>query len=105
MRMLSRAGRLEDAERLLEEMEAHFCVPNEVHYNILMDGWGRLGDIETMQQKFLDMRSAGCQPDVWAYNSLVRNFGRWDYEDAGLHTTADGNRSRHAIAQGSGFMV
>ena len=67
---------------MLQEMEAHFCVPNEVHYNILMDGWGRLGDIEKMQQKFLDMRTAGCGPDVWAYNSLVRNFGRWDDKDA-----------------------
>lgn len=77
MRALCRSSRMREAELLLAEMPQRGCLPTDVTYNILIDGYGRSGDIINMQTKFVEMLEAGWTPDTWTYNALIRSFGKW----------------------------
>lgn len=66
-----------EAEERFREMPSAGCLQDQVTFNIMIDGYGRDGNIEAMQLLFLEMCHVGLVPDSWTYNALIRSFGRY----------------------------
>jgi pentatricopeptide repeat protein len=70
---LFRAGRLEDACNLYNEMCQNGVVPNCYTYNVLLHGFCKARDMESAKKILEKMLSAGFWPDTVSLNTLV-NF-------------------------------
>lgn len=70
------ASLFEHVNRLLEEMSGREIVPSIVTKNILIDGYGKAGMFQEMEDVLAPMLiSENCKPDQWTMNAIMRTFG------------------------------
>ncbi|XP_042416551.1 pentatricopeptide repeat-containing protein At1g74750-like isoform X2 [Zingiber officinale] len=73
MEALGHDGYLEEAEAVFKEM-ARDWVPDEPVYGLLVDLWGKAGNVEKARAWYQAMLDAGLQPNVPTCNSLISAF-------------------------------
>ncbi|KAL3683441.1 hypothetical protein R1sor_001463 [Riccia sorocarpa] len=72
---LGLAGRPAEAMKVLEQMTLKDTAePNRQTYNILINAWAQVKDIEQARRVLQLMRNAGLSPDVVTYNSLAKAY-------------------------------
>lgn len=70
------ASLFEHVNRLLEEMSSCEIMPSIVTKNILIDGYGKAGMFQEMEDVLSQMLiSEVCKPDEWTMNAIIRVFG------------------------------
>ncbi|CAL5201682.1 unnamed protein product [Lathyrus oleraceus] len=63
-------------ERVLADMSYLGIECNNVTYNSIIDGYGKAGMFEKMENSLTDMiENENCQPDVFTLNSLIGSYG------------------------------
>ncbi|CAK8565036.1 unnamed protein product [Lathyrus sativus] len=63
-------------ERVLADMSYLGIECNNVTYNSIIDGYGKAGMFEKMENSLIDMiENENCQPDVFTLNSLIGSYG------------------------------
>ncbi|PNX93950.1 pentatricopeptide repeat-containing protein at3g53170-like protein [Trifolium pratense] len=63
-------------ERILVDMSYLGIGCNSVTYNSIIDGYGKAGRFEQMENSLTDMiENENCQPDVFTLNSLIGSYG------------------------------
>lgn len=70
------AGRLRDADRLLQRMAAAGCPPDVRAYNILLAGHSRAANPTAMGRLLQRMQGAGLAPSAVTWNTLVDGYVR-----------------------------
>lgn len=60
------------AKALMDEMEVEGLSPNHISWSILIDIFGRAGNVEGALQILKSMRDAGIQPDVITYTTAIK---------------------------------
>jgi pentatricopeptide repeat protein len=69
------AGDVDKAHEVFGDMvDVHHMAPNEVSYNILLKSHARRGRVEAMQLVLDQMRSAGCEPTLITYTTLLKGY-------------------------------
>lgn len=69
-------GHFDHVDRLLAEISSAGMRPNIVTYNTIVDGYGKAGMLEQMENTLSHMfENQNCKPDVWTMNSTIRAFG------------------------------
>ncbi|KAM0009104.1 putative tetratricopeptide-like helical domain superfamily [Helianthus debilis subsp. tardiflorus] len=68
---LCNKGQLENARKILEEMDKKSCVPNVVIYNSLIGGYFREGKLQEAFKLHDEMLDRGLVPDDRTYDILV----------------------------------
>ncbi|EEF42321.1 pentatricopeptide repeat-containing protein, putative [Ricinus communis] len=72
----SRESNLEEAVKVFDDMEAHYCQPDLWTYNAMISVYGRCGFSGKAEQLFKELESKGYFPDAVTYNSLLYAFAR-----------------------------
>ncbi|XP_059640413.1 pentatricopeptide repeat-containing protein At3g06430, chloroplastic [Cornus florida] len=63
-------------ESLYEQMSERSITPNTVTQNIVLNGYGKAGKFDQMENVLLRMlESTTCKPDVWTMNTILSLFG------------------------------
>jgi len=63
-------------ERVLADMSYLGIECNNVTYNSIIDGYGKAGKFEKMENSLTDViDNENCQPDVFTLNSLIGSYG------------------------------
>ncbi|XP_061338559.1 transcription repressor OFP14-like [Gastrolobium bilobum] len=70
----SKFGRVNEIERIMEEMEADAFRPDCTIFSFFLEGLGRAGRLEEGVEVFCNMKKKTCQPDTAAYNVMIFNF-------------------------------
>eukprot|EP00494_Astrolonche_serrata_P018073 UN18264 len=73
---LGKAGRLDDAVDLFEEMNRLGCTPNVYAYNALMSGLARAGMLDEALTTMRRMQDHGCIPDINSYNIILNALAK-----------------------------
>ncbi|KAK4428324.1 putative pentatricopeptide repeat-containing protein, mitochondrial [Sesamum alatum] len=73
-RALSRAGKLEDALALMDEIGSERNLLNQYTYGSLIHGLLRRGQLEVALAKMNDMKHLGIHPTVHVYTALIVHF-------------------------------
>lgn len=82
MEALGHWGQLNEAENVFLEMQQYW-VPDEPVYGLLVDMWGKVGNVEKARAWFQSMLDAGLWPNVPTCNSLLSAFLRMQrFKDA-----------------------
>lgn len=80
--VLARCGHLEETETVFNEMQQDW-VPDEPVYGLLVDLWGKAGNVDKAMSWYQTMLNAGLRPNVPTCNSLLSAFLRTQrYADA-----------------------
>ncbi|ONK66118.1 uncharacterized protein A4U43_C06F4330 [Asparagus officinalis] len=69
-------GRMEEANKVFEEMVESGIKPSRITYNVLIDGYGKVCDLKAANLVYERMRICGCSPDVVTYTSLIHGYCR-----------------------------
>lgn len=91
------AGRLRDADRLLQGMAAAGCPPDVRAYNILLAGHSRAANPVAMGRLLQRMQSAGLAPSAVTWNTLVDGYVRARDLDAAKRCTAQATAAGVAL--------
>ncbi|KAH0454831.1 hypothetical protein IEQ34_016755 [Dendrobium chrysotoxum] len=75
MEALGHCGHIEEAEVVFNEMRKD-CVPDEPVYCLMVDLWGKAGDIERACAWYFAMIEEGLKPNVPTCNSLLSAYLR-----------------------------
>lgn len=82
MEVLGHCGHLDEAENVFVEMQRDW-VPDEPVYGLMVDMWGKAGNVEKARVWFQSMLDAGLRPNVPTCNSLLSAFLKMQrYSDA-----------------------
>lgn len=73
--VLAQCGHLEETEMVFTEMQQDW-VPDEPVYGLLVDLWGKAGNVDKAMFWYQSMLSAGLRPNVPTCNSLLSAFLR-----------------------------
>jgi pentatricopeptide repeat protein len=73
--VLARCGHLEETETVFSEMQQDW-VPDEPVYGLLVDLWGKAGNVDKAMSWYQSMLNAGLRPNVPTCNSLLSAFLR-----------------------------
>ncbi|GAB2240991.1 hypothetical protein Droror1_Dr00021509 [Drosera rotundifolia] len=76
IKALCKAGKVEEANRLLSEMGEKGCSPNVVTYNIVIDGLCRVGALDEAMELKQSMAGRGLALDSYTFTTLVNGFCR-----------------------------
>ncbi|KAF5194378.1 Pentatricopeptide repeat-containing protein [Thalictrum thalictroides] len=76
MEVYGHCGYLNESETLFVEIKQKNWVPDEPAYGLLVDLWGKAGNVDKAQSWFQAMLDAGLRPNVPTCNSLLRAFVR-----------------------------
>ncbi|KAL5078078.1 hypothetical protein RYX36_017062 [Vicia faba] len=69
-------NRFDLIERVLADMSYLGIECNNVTYNSIIDGYGKAGMFEKMENSLTDMiENENCQPDIFTLNSLIGSYG------------------------------
>ncbi|KAL2612347.1 hypothetical protein R1flu_024039 [Riccia fluitans] len=69
------AGRAAEAMKLLQQMTLEDTAkPNRQTYNILVNAWAQMKDIDQARRVLQLMRNAGFTPDVVTYNTIAKAY-------------------------------
>ncbi|KAK6915873.1 Pentatricopeptide repeat, partial [Dillenia turbinata] len=69
-----RAGKMYKSDALLKEMVAKNVCPNEIIYNVLIDGYCKEVNVSSAMRVSEEMRQQGLRTNVATYNSLINGF-------------------------------
>ncbi|CAH9090691.1 unnamed protein product [Cuscuta europaea] len=72
--ILCKAGQVEEAVKIVKEMEFGGCKPTSFIYSILIHTYGMYNRIEDAIDTFHEMQRSGVHGDVVIYNSLISAF-------------------------------
>ncbi|VFQ95633.1 unnamed protein product [Cuscuta campestris] len=72
--ILCKAGRVDEAVGIVNEMELGGCKPTSFIYSVLIHTYGIYNRIEDAIDAFREMQKSGLHPDVAVYNSLIGAF-------------------------------
>ncbi|KAJ1691726.1 hypothetical protein LUZ63_015881 [Rhynchospora breviuscula] len=80
--VLARCGHLDETETVFAEMQQDW-VPDEPVYGLMVDLWGKAGNVDKAMFWYQSMLNAGLRPNVPTCNSLLSAFLRTQrYADA-----------------------
>ena len=71
---LYKKGRMNDAQKMFDDMTARGILPDRVTYTILISGLCQRGSVEDARKLFHEMKEAGEAPDSVACNALLDGF-------------------------------
>jgi pentatricopeptide repeat protein len=71
-----KAGRMEDATSVYNDMIDCGTTPNTVTHNVLINGYGKVGDMESAERVYQQMILRRCPPDVVTFSSLIDGYCR-----------------------------
>ncbi|GJN27480.1 hypothetical protein PR202_gb15508 [Eleusine coracana subsp. coracana] len=71
-----KAGKMEDAIAVFNDMIDFGTTPNAVTYNVLINGYGKVGDMESAERVYQQMMIRRCPPDVVTFSSLIDGYCR-----------------------------
>ncbi|XP_062225755.1 pentatricopeptide repeat-containing protein At2g06000-like [Phragmites australis] len=71
-----KAGRMEDAMAVYNDMVGSGITPNVVTYNVLINGYGKAGDMKSAVGVYQQMMLRRCPPDVVTFSSLIDGYCR-----------------------------
>ncbi|CAM0904476.1 unnamed protein product [Alopecurus aequalis] len=71
-----KAGRMEDAVAVYDDMVACGTSPNVVTYNVLINGYGKAGNMGSAVALYQQMILRRCPPDVVTFSSLIDGYCR-----------------------------
>ncbi|GFY86172.1 pentatricopeptide (PPR) repeat-containing protein [Actinidia rufa] len=66
--------RLEDAERILKEMNEKGILPDILTFTVLVHMYSKAGNLERAMEAFENLKSQGFQPDMRIYNSMIMAY-------------------------------
>ncbi|XLS95889.1 hypothetical protein HN51_038624 [Arachis hypogaea] len=72
--ILCKAGRVDEAEEVVKEMDANNCNATSFIHSVLVHTYGVENRIEDAINTFIEMESRGLKPDVVVYNALIGAF-------------------------------
>lgn len=72
--ILCKAGRVDEAVKIVEDMESGTCKPTSFIYSVLVHTYGIENRIEDAVDTFLKMERSGIHADVVVYNALISAF-------------------------------
>ncbi|XP_071733604.1 pentatricopeptide repeat-containing protein At4g30825, chloroplastic-like [Rutidosis leptorrhynchoides] len=72
----SQQGKLDEAEKELEKMNAAGFVPHIVAYNTIITGYGKVSKMLDAERIFRNLVSVGLKPDESTYRTMVEGWGR-----------------------------
>ncbi|KAG0500728.1 hypothetical protein HPP92_000800 [Vanilla planifolia] len=75
MEALGHCGYIEEAEAVFTEMKRD-CVPDEPVYGLLIDLWGKAGNVERAHSWYCAMIDVGLKPNTPTCNSLLSGYLR-----------------------------
>lgn len=75
MEALAHCGHTEEAEAVFAEMR-RYCIPDEPVYGILVDMWGKAGNVERACAWYRAMVDGGLKPNIPTGNSLLSAYLR-----------------------------
>ncbi|EAY94290.1 hypothetical protein OsI_16061 [Oryza sativa Indica Group] len=84
-----KAGKLEDAMAVYNDMVASGIMPNTVTYNVLINGYGKVGDLGSAVEVYQQMTRLRCPPDVVTFSSLIDGYCRCGQLDDALRIWSD----------------
>ncbi|KAK4782924.1 hypothetical protein SAY86_007298 [Trapa natans] len=67
----AKENRLEDAERVLKQMDENGVTPDILISTILVHMYSKLGNLDRAKEAFEILRAQGFRPDIKAYNSMI----------------------------------
>ncbi|CAI9281059.1 unnamed protein product [Lactuca saligna] len=73
-----RAGRVDEAIKIFDELENSNCKPDIISYNSLINCLGKNGDVDEAYMRCKEMEEKGLNPDVVTYSTLIECFGKSD---------------------------
>ncbi|CAL5031825.1 unnamed protein product [Urochloa decumbens] len=79
-----KAGRMEDAMAVYNDMLESGTVPNTITYNVLINGYGKAGDIESAVGMYQQLMLRRCPPDVVTFSSLIDGYCRGGQLDGAI---------------------
>ncbi|XP_040379145.1 pentatricopeptide repeat-containing protein At2g06000-like [Oryza brachyantha] len=79
-----KAGKMEDAMAVYDDMVVSGTMPNAVTYNVLINGYGKVGDMGSAVQVYQQMMRLRCPPDVVTFSSLIDGYCRCGQLDDAL---------------------
>jgi pentatricopeptide repeat protein len=86
LNFLTRAGKMKEAETVLEVMRSRGLVPNTVTMTTLLNGYVKAEQLDTAESVLVRMHEAGLDPNVYTWTSLLRGYVQagknWDAGDA-----------------------
>jgi len=71
-----KAGRMEDALSVYNDMLESGTRPNTVTYNVLINGYGKALDMESAVRMYRQLILRRCPPDVVTFSSLIDGYCR-----------------------------
>ncbi|CAN7041787.1 unnamed protein product [Brassica rapa subsp. trilocularis] len=71
---LYKKGRMNDAQKMFDDMTGRGILPDRVTYTILISGLCQRGSVEDARKLFHEMKEAGEAPDSVACNALLDGF-------------------------------
>ncbi|XP_077236975.1 tetratricopeptide repeat (TPR)-like superfamily protein [Tasmannia lanceolata] len=71
---LRKVGRLDLCVIFIKEMVERGIEPDLRTYTALIDGFGRLGNVEKMLELFNEMKKRRVRPSIYAYRALISNL-------------------------------
>ena len=74
---MGRVGKMYKAESILKDMVANQVCPNEVTYNILIDGFCKDENVSDAKKVFEEMQRQGLRANMITYDSLIDGLC-WD---------------------------
>ncbi|KAF1896838.1 hypothetical protein Lal_00034539 [Lupinus albus] len=74
MASLCDEGRVEDAEKLWEEMRNKRIEPDVISYNTMMGGFCNIGDVGRAEEFYREMTSGGIESTASTYDHLVKGY-------------------------------
>ncbi|KAF8714856.1 hypothetical protein HU200_027390 [Digitaria exilis] len=79
-----KAGRMEDAMAVYNDMLESGTKPNTITYNVLINGYGKAGDIESAVGMYQQLMLRRCPPDVVTFSSLIDGYCRCGQLDGAM---------------------
>ncbi|TKW04611.1 hypothetical protein SEVIR_7G121100v4 [Setaria viridis] len=79
-----KAGRMEDAMAVYNDMLESGTRPNTVTYNVLINGYGKAGDIESAVGMYQQLMLRRCPPDIVTFSSLIDGYCRCGQLDGAM---------------------
>ncbi|XP_062184854.1 LOW QUALITY PROTEIN: pentatricopeptide repeat-containing protein At2g06000-like [Phragmites australis] len=79
-----KAGRMEDAMAVYNDMVGSGTAPNAVTYNVLINGYGKAGDMGSAVGVYQQMMLRRCPPDVVTFSSLIDGYCRCGQLDGAM---------------------